>query len=197
MTAHLFCGAAKSILFRIESDEPFTIEGRKLQCNSNIVKIKYIARVEDPNEYDALLSQALAAYLAHLLAMPIVQSNSLKEQMWEQEQVDDAEVLVVAFGIHGRMCKDLVESCRAKGKRVGYIRPITLWPFPDKAFENLPASVKSILVVEMNHGQMIDDVRLAVNGQVPVHFLGKTGGDIPMCTLADMNREVGKLLEGE
>ena len=49
----------------------------------------------------------------------------------------------------------------------------------------------------MNHGQMIDDVRLAVNGQVPVHFLGKTGGDIPMCTLADMNREVGKLLEGE
>ncbi len=64
--------------------EPFTIEGRKLQCNSNIVKIKYIARVEDPNEYDALLSQALAAYLAHLLAMPIVQSNSLKEQMWEQ-----------------------------------------------------------------------------------------------------------------
>ncbi|MGE4311575.1 3-methyl-2-oxobutanoate dehydrogenase subunit VorB [Desulfovibrio sp.] len=120
-----------------------------------------------------------------------------KEQMWEQEQVEDAEVLVVAFGIHGRMCKDLVESCRAKGKRVGYIRPITLWPFPDKAFENLPASVKSILVVEMNHGQMIDDVRLAVNGQVPVHFLGKTGGDIPMCTLADMNREVGKLLEGE
>ena len=111
--------------------------------------------------------------------------------------MDDAEVLVVAFGIHGRMCKDLVESWRAKGKRVGYIRPITLWPFPDKAFENLPASVKSILVVEMNHGQMIDDVRLAVNGQVPVHFLGKTGGDIPMCTLADMNREVGKLLEGE
>lgn len=68
----------------LESDEPFTIEGRKLQCNSNVVKIKYIARVEDPNEYDALLSQALAAYLAHLLAMPIVQSNSLKEQMWEQ-----------------------------------------------------------------------------------------------------------------
>lgn len=120
-----------------------------------------------------------------------------KEQMWEQEQVEDAEVLVVAFGIHGRMCKDLVESYRARGKRVGYIRPITLWPFPDKAFENLPASVKSILVVEMNHGQMIDDVRLAVNGKVPVHFLGKTGGDIPMCTLADMSREVGKLLEGE
>lgn len=120
-----------------------------------------------------------------------------KEQMWEQEEVDDAEVLVVAFGIHGRMCKDLVESFRAQGKRVGFIRPITLWPFPNKAFENIPASVKSILVVEMNHGQMVDDVRLAVNGRVPVHFLGKTGGDIPMCTLADMTREASKLLEGE
>ena len=49
----------------------------------------------------------------------------------------------------------------------------------------------------MNHGQMLDDVRLAVSGKVPVHFLGKTGGDIPMCTLADMTREVSKLLEGE
>lgn len=111
--------------------------------------------------------------------------------------MEDAEVLVVAFGIHGRMCKELAENFRAEGKRVGYIRPISLWPYPDKAFENLPASVKSILVVEMNHGQMLDDVRLAVSGKVPVHFLGKTGGDIPMCTLADMTREVSKLLEGE
>lgn len=119
------------------------------------------------------------------------------EQMWEQEGVEDAEVLVAAFGIHGRMSKDLVSSMRSMGKKVGYIRPVTLWPFPDKAFETLPPSVKSILVVEMNHGQMVDDVRLAVNGKVPVHFLGKTGGNIPMCTLADMTREVKKLLDGE
>jgi len=120
-----------------------------------------------------------------------------KEQMWEQEHIEDAEVLVVAFGIHGRMCKELVANFREQGKRVGYIRPITLWPYPDKAFEHLPASVKSILVVEMNHGQMLEDVRLAVGGKVPVHFLGKTGGDIPMCTLAEMSCEVSKLLEGE
>ena len=119
-----------------------------------------------------------------------------KEQMWEQAQVEDAEVVVVGFGIHGRMCKDLVANFREQGKKVGHIRPVTLWPFPDKAFEKLPASVKSILVVEMNHGQMVDDVRLAVNGKVPVHFLGKTGGDIPMCTLADMSRETGNLLKG-
>ena len=116
------------------------------------------------------------------------------EQMWEQEEVEDAEVLVVGFGIHGRMSKDLVSSMRAEGKKVGHIRPITLWPFPYKAFEKIPSSVKSILVVEMNYGQMVDDVRLAVNGRVPVHFLGKTGGDIPMCTLAEMTAEVRKLL---
>ena len=120
-----------------------------------------------------------------------------KEQMWEQEHIEDAEVLVVAFGIHGRMCKELVANFREQGKRVGYIRPVTLWPYPDKAFEHLPASVKSILVVEMNHGQMLEDVRLAVDGKVPVHFLGKTGGDIPMRTLAEMSCEVSKLLEGE
>lgn len=116
-----------------------------------------------------------------------------KEQRWEAEQVEDAEVVVVAFGIHGRMCKDLVANLRAQGKKAGFIRPITLWPFPDKAFANLPSSVKAMLVVEMNHGQMVDDVRLAINGKVPVHFLGKTGGDTPMCTLADMTREANTL----
>ncbi len=119
------------------------------------------------------------------------------EQLWEDAQVNDADVIVVGFGIHGRMCKDLVESFREQGKKVGFIRPITLWPFPEKAFAKLPSSAKSVLVVEMNHGQMVDDVRLAVNGKVPVHFLGKTGGDIPMCTLADMSDMVRKLLDGE
>lgn len=117
------------------------------------------------------------------------------EQRWEEVEVEDAELIVVAFGIHGRMCKDLVEHFRSEGKKVGFIRPITLWPYPDKAFENLPSTLKSILVVEMNHGQMVDDVRLAVNGRVPVHFLGKTGGDIPMCTLAEMINETETLLE--
>ncbi|MFQ8736571.1 MAG: hypothetical protein ACLSAH_11655 [Bilophila wadsworthia] len=67
--------------------------------------------------------------------------------------------------------------------------------FPDKAFENLASTLKKILVVEMNHGQMVDDVRLAVNGRVPVHFFGKTGGDMPMYTLAEMTAEVNRLLE--
>ena len=116
------------------------------------------------------------------------------EQKWQENSTEDAELIVVAFGIHGRMCKDLVKNLRAQGKKVGSIRPITLWPFPEKAFETLPASVKKILVVEMNLGQMVNDVRLAVNGRVPVHFFGKTGGDMPMYTLAEMTAEVNRLL---
>ena len=117
-----------------------------------------------------------------------------KEQMWEQDGVEDAELVVAAFGIHGRMCRDLVSRMRADGKKVGFIRPITLWPFPDRAFEALGSCVQNILVVEMNLGQMVDDVRLAVNGRIPVHFLGKTGGDLPMYTLADMIAEADRLL---
>ncbi len=116
------------------------------------------------------------------------------EQMWEQEQVEDADLVVAAFGIHGRMCRDMIAKMRADGKKVGFIRPITLWPFPDNAFQALPDSVKNILVVEMNHGQMVDDVRLAVNGRIPVHFLGKTGGDQPMNTLADMVAEADRIM---
>jgi len=118
-----------------------------------------------------------------------------QEQRWEEEALEDAEVLVVGFGIHGRMARDLVSRMRTQGKKVGRIRPITLWPFPDKAFENLPTSIKSVLVVEMNHGQMVDDVRLALNCRLPVHFLGKTGGDMPMCTLAEMEAKTNSLLE--
>lgn len=117
-----------------------------------------------------------------------------KEQLWESRQTEDAELIVVAFGIHGRMCKDLVEKMRAQGKKVGSIRPISLWPFPDKAFENLPSTLKNILVVEMNLGQMVDDVRIAVNGRVPVHFFGKTGGDTPMYTLGEMMAEANRIM---
>lgn len=116
------------------------------------------------------------------------------EQLWEEDSLADAELVVVAFGIHGRMCKDLVRRLRAEGKKVGSIRPISLWPFPQKAFDALPASVRQILVVEMNLGQMVDDVRLAVNGRVPVHFFGKTGGDMPMYTLNEMIAKTNSLL---
>jgi 2-oxoglutarate ferredoxin oxidoreductase subunit alpha len=118
-----------------------------------------------------------------------------KEQRWEAEGLEDAELLIVAFGIHGRVVRELTARMRAKGQKVARIEPITLWPYPDKAFENLPSSLKNVLVVEMNHGQMIDDVRLAVNGRAKTSFLGKTGGDTPLCSLADIQAKAEELLK--
>lgn len=122
---------------------------------------------------------------------------SSREQVWEETGTEDAELLVVAFGIHGRMARDLVADLRALGHRAGLIRPITLWPFPDKAFAKLPDTVRAALVVEMNHGQMVDDVKICANGRFPVHFLGKTGGDLPMCTLKEITKTAHDLLGQE
>ncbi|MDR2302018.1 MAG: pyruvate ferredoxin oxidoreductase [Deltaproteobacteria bacterium] len=119
-----------------------------------------------------------------------------KEQRWEDEYLDDAELLLVGFGIHGRMIRELTAQLRSQNLKVGRIKPITLWPFPDRAFDKLSPSLKNVLVVEMNHGQMIDDVRLALNGRAPTHFLGKTGGDTPLRTLAEIKAKALELLGG-
>jgi 2-oxoglutarate ferredoxin oxidoreductase subunit alpha len=117
-----------------------------------------------------------------------------KEQRHEAEFLEDAELLLVGFGIHGRMIRELTAQLRSQGHKVGRINPITLWPFPEKAFDQITPSLKNVLVVEMNHGQMIDDVRLALNGRAPTHFLGKTGGDTPLCTLAEIKARALALL---
>jgi 2-oxoglutarate/2-oxoacid ferredoxin oxidoreductase subunit alpha len=97
----------------------------------------------------------------------------------EQYMVEDAELVFCAYGSTARIVRNSIEDLRQKGCRAGLIRPQTLWPFPQKPFEELPAGCKTILCVEMSCGQMIDDVRLAVNGRVPVHFYGRCGGVIP------------------
>ncbi|MGQ9786056.1 MAG: 3-methyl-2-oxobutanoate dehydrogenase subunit VorB [Anaerolineae bacterium] len=102
------------------------------------------------------------------------------EVRYEDWFTDDAEVLVVAFGSVGRIAKTAVREARAQGVRAGLIRPITLWPFPYTPIEQVAARVKAVLVVEMNTGQMVDDVRVAVRGQVPVYFHGRPGGSVPV-----------------
>ncbi|ABB13953.1 3-methyl-2-oxobutanoate dehydrogenase subunit VorB [Carboxydothermus hydrogenoformans] len=101
-----------------------------------------------------------------------------EEQRWEEDGVDDAELVFVAYGTSARIAKDAVETLRNKGKKVGLIRPITLWPFPKKAFKNRMAG-KKILVVEMSKGQMVEDVEIAVKGQGEIYFYGRTGGIVP------------------
>ena len=100
------------------------------------------------------------------------------EVRWEEFQTDDAEILLVAFGLSARICQKVVDLGREKGIKIGLLRPITLYPFPYKRIAELADKVEFILDVEMNAGQMVEDVRLAVEGKVPVYFKGRMGGMI-------------------
>lgn len=101
------------------------------------------------------------------------------EVRFAETDVDDAEYLVVAFGSVARICQKAIETAREQGVKVGLLRPITLWPFPTKEIARLSKQVKGILVVELNAGQMIEDVKLAVEGRVPVYHYGRMGGIVP------------------
>jgi 2-oxoglutarate/2-oxoacid ferredoxin oxidoreductase subunit alpha len=102
-----------------------------------------------------------------------------KEQRWEELFVDDAQVILVAYGIMARVAKNIVHAMRARGVRIGLIRPITLWPFPVQAFINRRKPRLKYLVVEMSYGQMVEDVKLALECKSPVAFYGKAGGAVP------------------
>ena len=101
------------------------------------------------------------------------------EVRYETKFMDDAEYMIVAFGSAARIAEKAIEMARAEGIKVGLFRPITLWPFPTNEIATAAAKVKGILVAEINAGQMVDDVRLAVNGAVPVEHYGRLGGIVP------------------
>ena len=101
------------------------------------------------------------------------------ETRWEEIDVEGADYLIVAFGSIARICAKAKEMAAEKGIKVGIVRPITLWPFPTKAIEEAAKGKKGILCVELNAGQMIEDVRLAVHDSLPVEHFGRLGGIIP------------------
>lgn len=102
-----------------------------------------------------------------------------KEVRYESLMMEDAEFVLVAYGTTSRICFSAMEMLREEGYRVGLIRPISLWPFPTEVIRKAREQVKGFLTVEMSTGQMIEDVQLAVEGKVPVHFYGRTGGMVP------------------
>ena len=122
-------------------------------------------------------SEALSVHNQHLKKKYDRIANEL--QLVEQVQVEDAELIIVAYGITGRVAKSSVEMARENGLKVGMIKPMSLWPFPEKAFKALKDSVKKILVIEMSNGQMIEDVKLVTECKIPVEFLGSGGGWYP------------------
>ena len=101
------------------------------------------------------------------------------EVRYEEFMTEDADYIIVAFGSAARICRMTVEMAREAGYKVGLVRPITLYPFPSKVLHDLAArGVKGFLSAELNHGQMVEDVRLAVNGQAPVEHYGRSGGAV-------------------
>ncbi len=102
--------------------------------------------------------------------------NETRAEHW---YTDDAEIVLVGYGIIGRILKAVTADARAMGIKVGLLRPITLYPFPTLDFERLARRARSFVVVEMSNGQMLEDVRLALNGACPVEFLNRVGGNVP------------------
>ncbi len=121
--------------------------------------------------------EELERHINHLFAKYLEIERA--ECTWEEYSTGDAEILLVAYGISSRVSRAAVELARADGIKAGLLRPVTLYPFPAGRIGELSAGIQSAMVVELSCGQLIEDVRLAVNGKVPVQLTNRTGGMIP------------------
>ncbi len=117
-----------------------------------------------------------------------------KEQRYEMIDTDDAEIVIVAYGSMARIARSAVKELRNEGVKVGIIRPITIWPFPEKAFDELPESVHTLLTVEMSLGQMLQDVKIVNQGRYQLEFYGRAGGVVPEAS--EIMDQVRKHLKG-
>ena len=155
--------------------------GHQNQRAHNIVNSLYL----QPDELESRILERFERY----------EQIKQKHTRSEEYLVDDADYIVVAYGATSRIVRSAINSARARGIKVGMIRPMTLWPFPAEAIAKAAEHAKAFLSVEMSMGQMVDDVRLAVNGKAPVGFFGRTGGIIP--TPAEVLSEIEKMAGGD
>jgi len=119
------------------------------------------------------------------------QKIQLKETLWNEYMCEDMDLLVVSFGTFGRICFDAVSLARAEGIKAGIFRPVTLWPFPYEALALKARKAKKIFVAEMNLGQMLDDVKIAVKNGVRIFFYGRPGGGV--ASSEEILREIKKI----
>jgi 2-oxoglutarate ferredoxin oxidoreductase subunit alpha len=148
-------------------NKPWATRGKPANADSRFLTSLYI----QSEEMEAKNNQLQAKY----------KEISDNEVRFEEYQADDAEIVLVAYGLSSRVCRKVVDVGRAAGQKIGLMRPITLWPYPTDRLVELASkeSTKFFLSIEMSCGQMVEDVRLAVEGRKPVHFYGRTGGIIP------------------
>ena len=165
-------------------DKPWATNGSKLKRERNIIT----SIDTNPENLEAMNNTLQANYA-------VIKENEVKVETYN---CDGADIIVTAFGMVSRIVKNVIKDAAKEGIKVGLIRPITLWPFPAKeihryaAAENAP---KAFLSVELNAGQMVEDVRLAVNGALPVHFYGRTGGMAP--TQLEIVNKIKEILRSE
>ncbi len=148
-----------------EVEKPWAVTGTKMERKHNIINSLFLK----PEELERTNFERFARY-------KVIEEN---EVMYEEYLMDDAEICVTAFGIASRVAKNAIDEARKQGVKVGLIRPITLWPFPYEVFKKTADKVKAFISVELSMGQMIEDVRLAVEGKAPVTLCNRTGGMIP------------------
>lgn len=149
----------------LQVEKPWAITGRRGRKETNVVNTL---------SFDKDTSEQTNRDLQNKYA-----TISRNEARCEEFFTDDAELVLVAYGITARIAKSAMEKARAQGLKVGLLRPITLWPFPSSDLLRVAQTAKAFLVSELSTGQMIEDVELAIRCQKPVHFYGRTGGNMP------------------
>ncbi len=148
-----------------EYDKSWAVTGTKCERKKNIINSLSLV----PEELEKLNFERYERYKA-------VEEN---EVMYEEYMMEDAEICVAAFGIAARVAKNAINAARKEGIKVGLIRPITLWPFPNKVFRAAADKVDCFISVELSMGQMIEDIRLASECKKPVYLCNRVGGMIP------------------
>jgi 2-oxoisovalerate ferredoxin oxidoreductase alpha subunit len=147
-----------------QPDKPWAVKGTR-ETRKNLISSIYLT----PDQLEQHVRHLDAKYKT-------IEEN---ESMFETYMADDAEILLVGYGIVSRVLRSTVDMARAQGMKAGLFRPITLWPFPSKQLAKAAERAACVMTVELSTGQMVEDVRLAVNGKVPVEFYGRVGGNVP------------------
>jgi 2-oxoglutarate ferredoxin oxidoreductase subunit alpha len=163
----------------IDADKSWALTGTGMKRTNNFITSIYI----DPEVLESHNRKLQQKYR-------VIEEKECRAEVFNCE---DADVIVAAFGTVARIVKNVIKMAEREGIKVGLIRPVTLWPFPDKAFLRYAQTPKAFLTVELNAGQMLEDVRLALNGASKTYFYGRMGGMIP--TQKEILDEIKKIME--
>lgn len=158
-------------------EKPWATDGHKNKRKHNIVNSLFL----QPDKLQSSVRERFERY----------DEIKAKHSDAESYMTEDADIIVTAYGATARVCKSAVNMAREEGIKVGLLRPKTLWPFPVKEIQTACKNAKNVLCVEMSMGQMVDDIKLAIECSKPVHFFGKTGGVVPKPT--EVLEEIKKL----